>query len=72
MELARKTWRIYPTRLPDVCAHLGLALKHHDPASDAEACARIVIAARRQGAESIRPKAKNRPERAERRQSGTG
>lgn len=43
--LARKTWQIYPTRLPDVCARLGLALKHHDPASDAEACARIVIAA---------------------------
>jgi DNA polymerase-3 subunit epsilon len=47
MQLARQTWRIYPTRLPDVCARLGLALRHHDPASDAEACARIVIAARR-------------------------
>ncbi len=28
-----------------VCEHLGIPLKHHDPASDAEACARIVLAA---------------------------
>ena len=35
--------------LPAVCEHLGIALNHHDPASDAEACARIVIAARREG-----------------------
>jgi DNA polymerase-3 subunit epsilon len=47
MQLARKTWRIYPTKLPDVCARLGLPLRHHDPASDAEACARIVIEANR-------------------------
>jgi DNA polymerase-3 subunit epsilon len=47
MQLARQTWGLHPTRLPDVCRHLGLLLKHHDPASDAEACARIVIAARR-------------------------
>jgi DNA polymerase-3 subunit epsilon len=47
MHLARRTWGIYPTRLSDVCRWLGLPLKHHDPASDAEACARIVIAARR-------------------------
>jgi DNA polymerase-3 subunit epsilon len=48
VQLARKTWRIYPTRLPDVCSYLGLPLRHHDPASDAEACAQIVIAARKQ------------------------
>ncbi len=47
MHLARRTWGLYPTRLPDVCRHLGVHLKHHDPESDAEACARIVIAARR-------------------------
>jgi DNA polymerase-3 subunit epsilon len=45
MRLARQTWGLRPTRLPDVCRHLGLPLKHHDPESDAEACARIVIAA---------------------------
>jgi DNA polymerase-3 subunit epsilon len=49
MRLARQTWGIYPTRLPDVCRRLGLPLEHHDPASDAEACAQIVIAARRHG-----------------------
>jgi DNA polymerase-3 subunit epsilon len=47
MQLARRTWGIYPTKLSDVCRRLGLPLRHHDPASDAEACARIVIAARR-------------------------
>jgi DNA polymerase-3 subunit epsilon len=49
MELARRTWGLYPTRLPDVCNHLGIALNHHDPISDAEACARIIIAARNAG-----------------------
>jgi DNA polymerase-3 subunit epsilon len=47
MQIARRTWGIYPTKLPDVCRRLNLALNHHDAASDAEACARIVIAARR-------------------------
>jgi DNA polymerase-3 subunit epsilon len=47
MHLARRTWGIYPTKLSDVCRRLGLQLRHHDPLSDAEACARIVIAARR-------------------------
>jgi DNA polymerase III subunit epsilon len=45
-DLARRTWGIYPTTLPDVCRRLGIALQHHEPLSDAEACARIVIAAR--------------------------
>lgn len=45
VRLARLRWRLYPTRLPDVCKFLGLALQHHDPLSDAEACARIVLAA---------------------------
>jgi len=44
---ARKTWGIYPTNLPAVCRHLELALRHHDAGSDAEACARIMLAARR-------------------------
>jgi DNA polymerase III subunit epsilon len=44
--LARRTWGVYPTTLPDVCRRLGIALQHHEPLSDAEACARIVIAAR--------------------------
>ncbi|MBI4378615.1 MAG: hypothetical protein HY578_05905 [Nitrospinae bacterium] len=44
--LARQVWHIYPTKLPDVCTYLKIPLKHHDVASDAKACARIVIAAR--------------------------
>lgn len=43
--LARAVWNIRPTRLPDVCAKLGIELRHHEPASDALACARIVLAA---------------------------
>lgn len=47
VKLARETWGIYPTRLPDVCAFLGIELRHHEALSDAEACARIVLAAER-------------------------
>ena len=49
VELARSQWGIYPTRLPDVCRRLGIPLRHHDPGSDAEACARIVLAAEAEG-----------------------
>lgn len=45
VKVARDAWNLRPTKLPDVCSYLKIALKHHDPASDAEACARIVIAA---------------------------
>jgi DNA polymerase-3 subunit epsilon len=49
VHLARAVWGIRPTRLPDVCRRLRIPLRHHDPASDAEACARIVIAAQGAG-----------------------
>ena len=49
VRLARDTWKLYPTKLPNVCAHLGIALNHHEALSDAEACANIVIAAQKQG-----------------------
>ena len=49
VRLARRAWSLARANLPAVCAHLGIALNHHDPASDAEACARIVIAARSEG-----------------------
>ena len=45
VRLARAVWNIYPTTLPDVCRYLRIPLRHHDAGSDAEACARIVIAA---------------------------
>lgn len=47
VQLARKTWNLRPTKLPDVCQFLGIPLEHHQALSDAEACARIVIAANR-------------------------
>lgn len=43
--VAREVWGIYPTKLPNVCSRLGIPLKHHSADSDAEACAKIVIAA---------------------------
>jgi DNA polymerase-3 subunit epsilon len=49
VRLARRVWKLKRANLPAVCEHLGIELDHHDPASDAEACARIVIAARREG-----------------------
>jgi DNA polymerase-3 subunit epsilon len=45
VQVARNKWNIRPTKLPDVCGHLGIPLRHHDAASDAEACARIVLEA---------------------------
>lgn len=49
VSLARAQWGIYPTKLPNVCQQLRINLNHHDAASDAEACARIVIAAHSKG-----------------------
>jgi DNA polymerase III subunit epsilon len=45
VRLARRTWGIYPTRLPDVCRRLRIPLRHHEAGSDAEACASIVVRA---------------------------
>lgn len=52
--LARRTWNLRPTRLPDVCRYLGIQLEHHQALSDAEACARIVIAANATTAAAVR------------------
>jgi DNA polymerase-3 subunit epsilon len=49
VELARQTWNIRPTQLPAVCGRLGIDLDHHQALSDAEACARIVLAALKEG-----------------------
>lgn len=49
VKVARQVWNIYPTKLPDVCARLRITLDHHHAASDAQACARIVIAAAKAG-----------------------
>ena len=49
VQVARSVWNTYPTKLPDVCRHLGIPLTHHEAGSDAEACARIVLAAYEHG-----------------------
>lgn len=43
--LARAVWACSPAKLPNVCRQLGIELRHHEPGSDALACARIVLAA---------------------------
>jgi DNA polymerase III subunit epsilon len=46
MHLAYKVWKLgWPPGLSTVCKHLGIPLIHHYAASDAEACARIIIRA---------------------------
>ncbi|MBN1129865.1 MAG: 3'-5' exonuclease [Chitinispirillaceae bacterium] len=45
MKLARRQWGVFPTKLSDVCRHFSIPLKHHDAASDAFACAKIVLEA---------------------------
>ena len=49
VNVARSVWGIYPTTLPDVCRHLRIPLNHHEAESDAEACARILLAAAEHG-----------------------
>lgn len=46
VKLAKRRWALPRCRLPDVCDHLGIELTHHDATSDAQACARIVLASR--------------------------
>lgn len=45
VKLARATWNLRPTKLSDCAAFLKIDLNHHEALSDAEACARIVLAA---------------------------
>jgi DNA polymerase-3 subunit epsilon len=49
VELARAAWNLRPTRLPDCCRFLGIRLNHHEPLSDALACAQVAIAAAEDG-----------------------
>jgi DNA polymerase-3 subunit epsilon len=51
VKLARRVWDIRPTGLSIVSRYLGMPVTHHDALCDAEACAGIVVAAFRFGAE---------------------
>jgi DNA polymerase III subunit epsilon len=57
VHMARKTWDIFPTKLPNVCQFLNIPLEHHKAESDAEACAKIMIAAIQAGQPAPRKKA---------------
>jgi DNA polymerase-3 subunit epsilon len=47
VQMAREAWDLHPTKLPDVCRFLNIPLQHHRAESDAEACAKIALAALR-------------------------
>jgi DNA polymerase III subunit epsilon len=49
MKLSRRVWNIRPTKLSDVCRRFKIPLNHHDAASDALACAKIVLRASKEG-----------------------
>ena len=57
VQISRRAWSIYPTKLSNVCLELGIALNHHEALSDAMACAQIVLAANAQS------RARNRKQR---------
>ncbi len=46
VQLARRVWAMRSATLPAVCERLKIQLDHHDPLSDARACASIVLRAR--------------------------
>ncbi|TVQ87301.1 MAG: exonuclease [Deltaproteobacteria bacterium] len=45
VKLARRTWSLKRANLKAVCELLGIPLDHHHAGSDAEACAKIILAA---------------------------
>ena len=47
LRLSRQLWTLESHRLPCVCDHLKIKLKHHDALSDALACAKIILHATR-------------------------
>ena len=75
VKLARRVWGFSPTALPDVCGRLRIPLRHHDPLSDAHACARIVIAALKKGyypGPDLAPYAGGRKSNSQRSRPGKG
>ena len=48
-DISSKLWSFENNKLPTVCRHLRIPLDHHKGKSDAEACAKIVIKAFKEG-----------------------
>jgi DNA polymerase-3 subunit epsilon len=75
LRMSKQTWSLPAYRLPELADHLGIELEHHDAASDAGACAQIVVAAKARSGWSaeafflkcsgsaLRPPSDRRPER---------
>jgi len=43
VNISKENWRLKNYKLPSVCQRLGIDLDHHDPLSDAMACAQILL-----------------------------
>jgi DNA polymerase-3 subunit epsilon len=62
VRLARAAWPLLPNhKLDTVCAHLDIGLDHHNALSDAQACARIYLAAQAAKASAAAPAGPERP-----------
>lgn len=72
VQVSRKTWPLASHRLPVVCAHLGIDLKHHDAASDAAACATILVEAIRRTPDALTRELSRANAAAARKASGRG
>jgi DNA polymerase-3 subunit epsilon len=53
VQIARRIFGIYPTKLSNVCQVLGIELNHHEALSDARASAQIVLLAQKKLAENL-------------------
>jgi DNA polymerase III subunit epsilon len=53
VQIARRVFGIYPTKLSNVCQVLGIELNHHEALSDARASAQIVLLAQKKLAENL-------------------
>jgi DNA polymerase-3 subunit epsilon len=60
VRLARRVWDPSRVGLPSMCRRLEIPLVHHDPGSDATACARIVVAASEMARSTLLSNASNR------------
>jgi DNA polymerase III subunit epsilon len=49
VRIARSLWKFRPASLDNVCAQLGISLRHHHAESDALACATIALRAMKEG-----------------------
>lgn len=53
VDLVKKAWNLNPAALPDACRYIRYPLDHHNPLSDADACANILLTLQRTGKQAL-------------------